>query len=82
LPLPRDDASSQRWHNKRRRDEYVEVGRCGQDVSPRSLAPPSRKVESDTSEKEGDGKVDEDDMLCMFCEQRRLRIEGMHEITY
>jgi hypothetical protein len=26
--------------------------------------------------------VDQDDMLCMFCEQSRLGIKGIHQGTY
>ena len=49
---------------------------------PLRLRPARREIESDSRQKERNRKVDQHDMLCMFREQGRLGIKGIHGATY
>ena len=83
LPLPGRDAGCERRHHNHSRGERVETCRCRQVCSPGGVfRPAGRNVENDSRQKKRDRKVDQDDMLCMFCEQSRLGIKGIHQGTY
>jgi len=41
-----------------------------------------REIKSDARQGKRNRKMDQDNMLCVFCEQGRLGIKGIHEATY
>lgn len=91
LPLPGADAGRDRRQHKSSSGDEIETGRCRQSCALRQAfrrvcrgfsSPSGREIERDSRQKKCNGKVDQDDMLCMFREQRRLGIKGIHEATY
>ena len=80
LPLPGSNASRERGQNKNRRCDKVKIGRCRQHRFPlNAFCPARRKIESDARQKQRNRKVNQDDMLRVFRQQRRFEIEGIHE---
>jgi hypothetical protein len=83
LPLPGRDAGCERRQHKSGCGDYVETGCCLERGPLRGVFRPARReIESDSRQKKRNRKVDQDNMLCMFREQDRLGIKGIHEATY
>ncbi len=81
FPLPRDNSSDHDRYGCERRDEQVVVGGCSQQSL---LLPLRKKIKENADSKQGDGEVNQHNVLRMFREEYGLnveRVQGFSSLT-
>ncbi len=78
LPLPRENSGDQNGHRDDCRSQQIAIGCRGQDLA---LRPLRHKIKRHARDKQGDRKMNQDHVLCVFREQRRFDVEGMQDLS-
>ncbi len=78
LPLPRKDAGNHDRNRCECRSKQIAIRRRSQNLPFRPLR---RKIKSHARDEQGDRKMNQDDVLRVFREQRRFDVEGMQGLS-
>ena len=77
LELPRDNAGGEGWNCRNRCRQQVVVGRIRKAASFR---PVSAQLEHYSGDEKCDWKMNKHNVLCMFRQQCRFEIKGIHDV--